>query len=70
MIGVHHRVIQADGKEDQLVLLVFLLQRRFNFVFHPGAGYRTRHAGNQSAIALAIPAAREFVLQSQKVFKF
>jgi hypothetical protein len=52
------------------VLLVFLLQRRFNFVFHPGAGYRTRHAGNQSAIALAIPAAREFVLQSQKVFKF
>jgi len=33
-IGFHYGVIQADGEKDQFVLLAFLLQRRFNFLFH------------------------------------
>jgi hypothetical protein len=40
LIGFHHRVIQADGEEDQLVLLVLFLQRRFNFVFSVSEGQR------------------------------
>jgi len=42
LIGVHHRVIQPNGEEDQLVLLVLLLQRRCNFVFSVSEGQRAQ----------------------------
>ena len=36
LIGFHYGVIQADGEEDQFVLLTFFLERRFN-PFYPRA---------------------------------
>ncbi len=37
LLGLHHRLVQFDGEQDQLALLLFFLEGGFDFFFYPGA---------------------------------
>ena len=42
LIGFHYGVIQADGEEDQFVLLALFLDPRFNLVYPRAADQAAR----------------------------